>query len=140
MARDVFPFAADRAVIRAFLRGEVSFPGEAYLSSEGHVLRTRDGGTGAMVWFDSAGALEFNLGYIGGADPARVAAFICEELGMPDRAPRREVEPLENGKPIGDAGRVSYYLDDERVSPGTPFVLAGPLTIQAYRAAQRQKP
>lgn len=128
MPRDVFPYAEDRIVIQHFLNGVAYVGREAEVSLSDHKLYA---GSHAIAWFDSAGALTIMLGRGHAFDPGRIVDFICDELGIPEMKLRREVECLSA---FGSRDRVAYYTDDRAVRANEPYVLAGPLTMQAYRA------
>lgn len=135
MAREVFPYDSDREVITRFLEGALTtgrIPSDTMSISDG-ALRCAQY---AVAYFDTGGSLvgtpaesQHHTTY-----DIRVINEILDQLGDKDT---RLVRDVEMGV---DENMVSkWYLGDQPVTPGVPFVICGPLSIQAWRASRGVK-
>jgi hypothetical protein len=139
MARELFPYQADRALIRAFLRGKrlkLDTAGwESNLSiKNGNILAY--GGTVNLAWIAQGdGALYAKL--LNDAayhHSVRLIHFLLDELGQPDRRIVREDAPLPEGKHAPIMRNWAYFIDGAPVGIDDPILIVGPLGLAAYRA------
>jgi hypothetical protein len=102
---------------------------------------------GAIAWFDTGGSLVCgNLSMTMFLPRTLVLNHICEVLDLPSRLSRVMGEWRPDASAPHGAGAssdgsirtVKYYLGDEEITLGQPLVLAGPLTVAAYRAGALQ--
>ena len=141
--RDTFPFEQDRWVIESFLLGKPRSDAQSdYMHIENNRLLFQNR---VIAWYDTAGALIANpipeIAFVM-AYANRVIHCILECLGV-DEIITREVEEFDHSPPVepGARGRtIRYFLADQEFKPGAPVILAGPLTIQAYRASKNPRP
>ena len=133
MSRDTFPRQADRDAITAFLGGWHTQADDFTETSAGADHKLRYQGE-TIAWFDTAGALTVKL--LPGWQMHYSRAIIQEmmkQLGI-DAVATQEVKELESfGKVIRT---MHYFIDDKSVALGEPHVLAGSLTVAAYRASK----
>jgi hypothetical protein len=131
MARVVFPYAAEQAVILHFLlggRGTRSLHENSSIVIDGK--RLRYDGTPSMVvdiaWYDDAGSLQavVPVGILTMAAP-RVFNVMLGIVGSPDTV-EREVTEIGKGLRFVFAGS---YID-----MGQAFTLMGPLGLKAWRS------
>lgn len=145
MSRNVFPFEADREVIRKFLEGvkDWSSPAPTSVHHDGSGLHVRNGwlmisdvdsdGRWTAAYYDTADALTVTVDTESDLWACvRIFNFILEALGDTRRI-EKEVTRVE-----GQLPGHRFFLDGEEVHVGAPFVLAGAMTIQAYRAKERE--
>lgn len=137
--RNVFPFEADREVIQAFLDGrDTCIHADAFLLLNNKWLMVCDGeggvgGRWTAAHYDTADALTVTVNTDSDLWPCvRMFNFILEALGDTRRI-EKEVTRVE-----GQLPGHRFFLDGEEVHVGAPFVLAGAMTIQAYRAKERE--
>lgn len=129
MPRELFPHDDDKRVIQTFLAADQRQRDYALLLASDRMSIQKgklylDGG--ATAWFDTGGALTMKLG---GSFPLtlfRVANYINELLGVTDGC--MSVVRANDGD-------LHWYAGDREISIEDPFVVAGPLSIQAYRAS-----
>jgi hypothetical protein len=139
MARELFPYQADRALIRAFLRGKrlkLDTAGwESNLSiKNGNILAY--GGTVNLAWIAQGdGALYAKLlNDVAYHHSVRLIHFLLDELGQPERRIVREDNmPAGTGTDDGKL-RWSYFIDGSPVGIDDPILIVGPLGLAAYRA------
>lgn len=159
MARDVFPFRADRNLVREFLHqtkrkgdgsGVIGHTGSTLEIKPGHILQIAGGPTVAWV-APTDGALYGKL--LDGAQyhpGVRLLHFILTELGQPERRIVREDRIKEQGSlnaytstpnlPPGQGldqyiARWTYFIDDAPTDIDAPILLCGPLGMAAYRVS-----
>lgn len=137
MTRDTFPFEQDRYVIDLFLGG---LPRSNPLSDFMHIENNRLMFQGRVfAWYDTAGALVCvpmpELASMTGYGN-HLTNYILGRLGMGELRIVREITSTPGTHPAAPLREIKYFLDDQEIKPGAPVVLAGPLTMQAYRATQ----
>lgn len=143
MPRDLFPRALDQTIIRAFLadkRHKVLKADYAAIEITNSQLRFTTRRAPAVAWYDTAGALCASLPN----DATRSSAvlmvnWIMVELGEPENALVREVRDGDRWL-TADAFSLKFFFQGNLVSVGQPFVLCGPLGVQAYRATLQKAP
>lgn len=134
MPRDTFPREDDRAVITGFLAGTKRH-GDTSGALDIHVgsLRIHEN---TVAYYDTAGALVgiFLNESWGSVYAMHVANEMLTQLGALDTRVTREVEPLV--PPDGGSPNTRWFIGDELITPGVPFVICGPLGIAAWRASR----
>lgn len=131
MPRDLYPYEADRVMIRAFLSGgaitPVSLHGDTSLYIDKNVLMGRD--SARYLWFDSADALTT---VVEGPIAKHIANYVLEQVGATERV---TVEVDEEHPKTGiNKHRVRYFFGGVPADEA-PFVLVGPMTLMAWRAS-----
>ena len=138
MTRDVFPREADRAVVAAFMRQRAcKHPGSPLVSSgEPNASLAYDTGfpvvhatLGTLAWFVRSGGALYGKLVSGIAYNPGVQAIhhILDLLGLPGARVVREL-----ARP-GVPGAL-HFFDNQPVALGQPFLMCGPLGVQAWRA------
>lgn len=134
MAREAFPYLQDRVCIAAFLDGDKPMiSDETYDLANGADKKLRFNGE-VIAWFDTAGALVVKLlpGWQFHYSRA-IIDEIAKQLGI-DASAHQEAKELDSfGKVIRT---IHYYIDNQSVALGDPFVLLDGLGVMAYRAAK----
>ncbi len=136
--REVFPFQDDRDVIRAFLLGNSHPKASTYLENTPKTLSLA--GSGAVLFYDTGGSLCASLraltspaGYL---FTARAINYATTLLGMPERKLECQPEAL----PLDGAPRVfKWFLEGEEINVGSPMVICGPMSVQAFRVTERRR-
>jgi hypothetical protein len=138
--RDLYPYKDDREVIRAFLTGTarslaLNIDTSLSVGVGGRTLHG-DSPSSPIIAFLSAsdqalmGQLLSGSGYSHGV---RVLEFIARELGLSDLMISRERLPGVTP----DSYKFLHFVNGQRVEGNEPFLLCGPLGLQAYRAVMR---
>jgi hypothetical protein len=140
MPRETWPYALDREIIDRWLEGKPKPNHDAYDES---MLTTADKtiilAGFSIMWTDTAGAVcvkcPTSHEYKHYAMP--LVEYVCDKLGITDRFVREEnPEWTSPGKP--ELIRFKYFFAGQEIVPDVPWVLCGPLTVQAYRAGLRK--
>ena len=141
--RDTFPYITDRHVIEAFLhRRRAGGITTCILSTDGSTLKIGlRGAEHTVAWYDSSGAIAAKLlnGFLLHYS-SKVVEYINRTLGAKEFLLQRESEAIPADM-AGDHGLVnkhSYFVHGNRISPEEPFLLAGPLSIAAWRESERR--
>ncbi len=138
MARETFPYSMDRKLIRDFLRRDATARAStdhvAMASTpDGLALRLVDSGS-TVAWFAPDGTLQCMVSSaFDGLSTMRLINYICETLGLADRVEMITGRALVFTSP--PTPRELFQWQGYDLRPGQPFVVTGPLTIQAWRAA-----
>jgi hypothetical protein len=139
MARDLFPRAVDRAVIEHFLLKSFLKPVESTesdLSIANARLKWRDN---TIAWYGDDGALYMKLALEAGYYPAkRVFEAVTSALGVDDMKIDREANDgwCDGDTEAGGHTRWHYFVNGAATGLDEPILVAGPLTVLAYRARQ----
>jgi hypothetical protein len=137
--RERYPFPDDKKVITAFMMGTKNWGETAYETSvDKRTLKVQ--GTVA-AYYDTAGTLvaaihseAFSVLYV-----QHAVNEILSQLGSEDRLVRETSgTPGQHGTTGTHA--ITWRLGDEPITQGVPFVICGPLGIQAWRAARKAIP
>lgn len=125
--RELYPYEPERQMIRAFLGGKSpAHTHDSNLYIEANVLM----GDGARyLWFDSADAITT---VVDGPIHKHIANYVLEQMGVEERITVEvNEEPIKEGR---DNRRVRYFFGGVPADEA-PFVLVGPMTLMAWRAA-----
>ena len=126
--RYVFPFAADRAVIRWFLKGRKEFT----VVDANH----ETGDVSASLFLEDHKLFLLGIG-IAHYDPATGSLLALLPSGRAMHGARRVFEFISRELGAGikftreDNG--NWFYGGQLLKPGHPFVVAGPLGVLAYR-------
>lgn len=125
MPREVFPFADDLVAIDEFLldRDIALTKPDSILTTKRQQLCFADV---AILWFDTAGALQARLSATAAdGSVARVINYVCDQLGVDGVTYERDT-----------VGMRHWVFNDAKLANGEVFTVAGPMTVQAYRATK----
>lgn len=132
--RETFPYGSDVGVIHAALRA----PGKPYSSDyihwDGKILM-RSGMT--ILFYDTAGALCGIL--LSGSDYHYSEKIINAAMDMMGNHNDRVVREDHGFSEPSKLRLFRYYFAGTPVNLGQPFVIAGPLSIQAWRAQAKHR-
>jgi hypothetical protein len=143
VARELFPYEGDRLVIQRFLAGgkrrkhkltdDLAQPSSDRMSMEnGKLYLDR----GMIAWVDTGGSLVFQLSGPYPMAVSRVVQHVNELLGIEDGEISYQRDTAMMSHTLGEW---SYFHGDRPISLREPFVVAGPLSLQAYRASLRSE-
>lgn len=128
--RDVFPYEDDRNAITAFMAGREQKGLGSDITSTGKMLYM---GSLVVAYYDTGGAMASNIG-LNAQDlyVMRVINEILRQAGDQTRVTREAlVEPTPS---LGLTRTIKWFLGDEPIELGAPFVIMGPMSVMAYRA------
>lgn len=130
MPRPAFPFLDDRRVIEAWLHGRSAPRSEHLMVTEKHHLlyMSGDDSVQALGLFISETDRSLQAILQSGAlaiHAYRVIDFITRLMDLPDTLIMARVGPVSEPQ---------WQFAGSIVTPGQPFVIAGPITMMAFRA------
>lgn len=130
MPRELYPYEPDRKVIDAFLAGKNgSDPGSSLVGSKEALVSYE----ARHLWYDSADALTT---VVDGPITKHIANYVLEQVGASERitVEVNETEEQWGGSRPMMHHRVRYFFGGVPADEA-PFVLVGPMTLMAWRAA-----
>ena len=125
MSRDAFPFEEDQTTVLAFIAGELTVQGNIWLS---HVAGKLCLNERVIAWYDTAGVLTVKLDGPYVQTAVRAINWMARRIGIEDCEVRYEYRP-------DSEGFIQYFAGDKPINLGEPWVLAGAMSVAAYRAA-----
>lgn len=123
--RATFPYVDDVAVIRAFLNGKKYIATDRIALDKGKLVL--DGAT--VAWIDTGGSLTVSLSSGYPVTCIRLFEQIADMLGIDDMK-------LSYGRDPDD-GELRWFVGDRDLKPGEHLVVAGPLSLHAFRASEK---